>query len=83
LSNYTHELCKLAKRLDRKLELEYSSENHKYSVSINNVVMKEKYLRRNINGIGFTIEDACYDFIRKCRGCELENYMTDKIIEVI
>ena len=83
MNNYTIELIKLAKKLDRPLEIKYADETYKYLVSINNVVFKDKHLRQSIHGIGFTIEDACYDYIRKCRGGELDNYMTNKVIEVI
>jgi hypothetical protein len=83
MNNYTIELIKLAKKLDRPLEVQYADQTYKYLVSINNVVYKDKHLRQSISGIGFTIEDACYDYIRKCRGGELDNYMTNKVIEVI
>jgi len=83
MNNYTTELIKLAKKLDRPLEVQYADETFKYLVSINNVVFKDKHLRQSIHGIGFTIEDACYDYIRKCRGGELDNYMTNKVIEVV
>lgn len=83
MNNYTVELINLAKKLDRSLEVQYATNTFKYIVSINNVVVKDKYLRKSIDGIGFTIEDASYDYIRKCRGLELENWKTNKVIEVI
>lgn len=83
MNNYTAELIKLAKKLDRPLEIQYADETFKYLVSINNVVYKDQHLRQSIFGIGFTIEDACCDYIRKCRGGELENYITNKIVGVI
>lgn len=83
MNNYTVELIKLAKRLDRPLEIQYADATYKYLVSINNVVTKDNHLRQSIHGVGFTIEDACYDFLRKCRGLDLENWKTNKTIEVI
>ncbi len=83
MSNYTVELIKIAKRLDRPLEVQYADQTYKYLVSIQNVVFKDKHLRQSIHGIGFTIEDACYDYMRKCRGGDLENWLTNKSIEVI
>jgi hypothetical protein len=81
---YIQELSKLAERLGCKgINLKYDKEKYLYRINIETVVYKEKHLRQNIYGSGFTVDDACYDFIRKCRGGELENYMTDKIIEVI
>lgn len=83
MNNYTVELINIAKKLDRPIEIQYANETFKYLVSINNAVFKDQHLRQSIHGIGFTIEDACYDYIRKCRGFQLENYMTNKVIEVI
>ena len=83
MNNYTVELIRIAKKLGRPIEIQYADESFKYLVSIQNVVFKDKHLRQSIHGIGFTIEDACYDYIRKCRGGELDNYITNKVIEVI
>jgi hypothetical protein len=83
MKNYTVELIKLAEKLDRPLEVQFADATGKYLVSINNVVYKDKHLRMSIHGLGTTIEDAAYDYIRKCRGGELDNYMTNKVIEVI
>lgn len=81
--SYIHRLCKIAKDLDRPIELQHDPEIHKFLVTINNVVHKEKHLRRNISGTGFTIEDAAYDYIRKALCGELENYTTNKVIKII
>lgn len=80
---YTIELSKIATKLERKVEIEYDPIFMKWIVSIPNVLVKDKYLRQNIHGVGFTIEDSSYDFIRKVRGLELENYITNKVIEVV
>ena len=80
--SYIHELCRLAAKLERAISVEHDPIKFKYLVKIPNVVQKEKHLRREISGAGFTIEDACYDFIRKTKGLELENWLTDKIVDV-
>lgn len=81
--SYIHRLCKIAKDLERPLEIEHDPKTHRFTLSIRNVVYKEKHLRRNIDGVGFTIEDAAYDYIRKSLCGELENYLTNRIITVI
>lgn len=81
--SYTNELLKFAKKLDQTLSVQYDDVSFKYKVDLNQVVYKDKHLRQNIQGLGFTIEDACYDYIRKARGGVLIHYITDKEIEVI
>lgn len=80
--SYTNDLINYASKLDKPIQVERSDETHKYKVTIENIVYKQQHLRTNIFGIGFTIEDACYDFIRKCRGAELEDWKTNKKIEI-
>lgn len=80
--SYVHEVCHLAKKLERPLSIEHDTKSFKYKVFILNVVSKEKHLWREVFGLGFTIEDAAYDFIRKAKGLELENWLTDKIVDV-
>ena len=80
---YTHEMCRLAEKLDKPLSVRRDENANKFCVSIENVVYKEKHLRRNISGTGFTLEDACYNFFMKAKGGELENYITNKVIDVI
>lgn len=81
--SYTIELLKLAKKLDQCLSVQYDPETFRYKVDLNQVVYKEKHLRQNIFGLGFTIEDACYDYIRKSRGGTLIHYITDKEVDVV
>jgi hypothetical protein len=81
--SYTNELLKFAKKLDQCLSVQYDDVNFKYKVDLNQVVYKDKHLRQNIFGLGFTIEDASYDYIRKARGGVLIHYITDKEVEVI
>lgn len=83
MSSYIHRVCKIAKSLNRPVSIQYDDITYKYLVCIDNVVYKENHLRRNINGIGFTLEDACYSFFMKCKGGELENYMTDLVIKIV
>ncbi len=78
-----HRLCRLANLLERSLSVEHDENNFRFTVTIENVVYKKKHLRMSIDGVGFTIEDACYDYLRKAHGGELENWLTDKVIDVI
>ena len=80
--NLTAELIALARELSRPLQVEYADQTFKYLVSINNVVHKDKHLRRSIHGAGFTIELACEDYLKKCWNGQLENWLTNKVIEV-
>ncbi len=81
--NYTNELIKRAMSFGKALSVEYDEKTFRYKVSIEMVVYKEQHLRMSIFGLGFTIDDACYDFIRKCRGQQLENPITNQIMEVV
>lgn len=81
--SYTNRLIKYAMDLESLFCINRDEESGKYLVFINQVVFKDKYLRQNINGLGFTIEDACYDFIMKAHGGHLENYITNKEVSVI
>lgn len=81
--SYTNRLIKYAMKLESLFCINRDDESGKYCVFINQVVFKDKYLRQNINGLGFTIEDACYDFIRKAHGGHLENCITNKEVGVI
>lgn len=81
--SYTNQLIGLARRLEQPLSLERSDESNKYKVTINLVGYKDQYLRQSIFGLGFTIEDACYDYIRKSRGGKLVHYLTDQEVDVI
>jgi len=80
--SYTNRLIKYAKQLEALFVVERDAESHRYCVFINLVGYKEKYLRKSINGIGFTIEDACYDLIKKAHGGYLTHYITEKEVEV-
>lgn len=77
---YTHELCKIAQTLGQQVQIQYADKTFRYIVSIPNVVYKELHIRKSIEGYGFTIEDSCNDFIRKCKGQQLENYITNVVM---
>lgn len=81
--NHVHRLCRLAKDLGMPISVEHDEETHRFKVSIDKVVYKKKHLRTNIFGHGFTIQDACYDMLRKAHGGELENWTTNKVVGVI
>ena len=77
------EIIKYAKSLGSSLVVDYDEVKFLYTVEIPDVLYKEKnsYLRLKIVGKGFTILDACVDFLRKCRGAILVHTYTDKEIE--
>lgn len=81
--SYTNRVIAYAKKLDAMFVVERSDETHRYRVFINLVGYKEKYQAKQIHGHGFTIEDACYDLIRKAHGGKLFHYITDAEVEVI
>ena len=80
--SYTNELIRHAKKLGQSLSVERSDDTNKYLVRIDMVGYKDGYLRQSIFGIGFTIEDACYDFIRKCKGGYLAHYITEDELRI-
>ncbi len=82
---YTHHLIALAKIFDQSLSVDRNSETNKFKVFVNLVAYKPKDapIRQQVCGNGFTIEDACYDYIRKCRGGLMIHSLTDQQIEVI
>jgi hypothetical protein len=81
--SYTLKLIKYAREFQVPLSVEYSELSRKYKVSIDKVGFKNGYVRHPIHGFGYTIEDACYDYIRQASGGVLIHYLTDHIIEVV
>lgn len=81
--SYTNQLIKLAKQLEQPLSVEHDEVTFRYKVSINMVGFKDNYVRHSIFGLGFTIEDAAYDLIRKARGGKLTHYISEKEVDVI
>lgn len=81
--SYTNRLIKYAKDLEAMLVVQRDAETHRYCVFINLVGYKEQYIRKSINGIGFTIEDACYDLIRKAQGGALTHYITEAEVLIV
>lgn len=81
--SYTHELIKHARQFDQPLSVEYSDLRFIYKVWIDKVGYKNGYVRHPIYGFGYTIEDACNDFIRQARGGELTHYITEKTISIV
>jgi hypothetical protein len=81
--SYTNRLIAYAKKLDQVLSVQRSEDTFKYKVDIDKVFYKDNHLRQNIFGIGFTIEDACMDYLRKAHGGQLIHYITDAIVDII
>lgn len=80
--SYTNRLLTAAKKLDVCLSVQRDEISFLYKVDLNLVHLKDGYARRRIYGMGFTIEDACYDFIRKCHGLILIHAISDKEAEI-
>ena len=83
LSCYTNDAIWLAKKFNEALNLERIDSSHKYSVSIRSVHLKQEYMRVPIRGLGFTVEDACCDFMRLARGYTLIHGVSNQEIEVV
>ena len=81
--SYTNDLIKFARQLEQPLAVERDDKTNRYKVSVPMVGFKNGYLRQNVFGLGFTIEDACCDFIRKCRGGQIYHYITEQTVDVI
>lgn len=79
------ELIKKAKELGGLPIIDYDEVSFRYKVSIDNVWYREKnsYLKLPLFGQGFSIEDACYDYIRKARGGLMVHVISDKLLEVV
>lgn len=80
--NYTLMLIDIASKFNQPLQLEHDSKNNVYKVSIQNVRLKEKYVRIFIYGKGTTISDACYDYLRLARSYELIHDITEQAIMI-
>lgn len=82
-SSHILEVIKLANQLESNVIIDFNLKNYHYEIRIQNVLYQEKksYIRLGIKGTGFTIDDAAYDFLRKCRGDKLVHFHTDKEIE--
>jgi hypothetical protein len=80
--SYTTKLIKYAAEFQVPLSVEYSELRFVYKVSIDKVVFKNGYVRHPIHGFGYTIEDACFDYIKQATGGELIHYLTDHTIEI-
>jgi hypothetical protein len=83
--NHTQFLIKKAKELGELLTVNYDSKSFRYLVDIDSVFYREKttYFKKAILGEGFSVEDACMDYLRKARGGLLVHVITDEMIEPI
>lgn len=81
--SYTTELIAYAKRLEQRISVGYDPERNRYIVDVDKVCFQEGYMMKNVSGQGFTIEDACCDYIRKCRGGYMVHYITDERVFVL
>jgi hypothetical protein len=79
--SYTKELIRYAHRFEK--EVSVSIIGGKFRVHINHIAVKDGYARPQAHGFGTTIEDACYDYIRRHRGLFLINLVNDIEIELI
>ena len=81
--SYTNRLIDYAKRLEQSLSIDRDAATHKYKVYINLVGYKDKYVRMSVWGMGFTIEDACGDYLRKVCGGKLTHYIHNTEVDVL
>jgi hypothetical protein len=83
MSCYTHDVIKIARKLNSNFIVDYDESKNLYSVVVDNTMFREKqtYFRCKISGLGFTIESACEDFLRRCRGGILTHIITDNEVE--
>lgn len=79
---YTKELIEKARQLNELITIDYNGQFH---VEIKNVFYREKHTfhKLSLSGSGTTIDDACYDYIRKARGGLMIHVISDKTIEVV
>lgn len=82
---YTHDLIKYAHELGEKITVDYDSTCFKYSVTILNVWYQEQgtVFKLAMQGVGFTIEDSCCDYLRKCRGQLLVHIINNKQVSPV
>lgn len=84
--SYIHQVCIMADKLDEKMMVSWNEKSFKYTISIPNVLHRAQsdlYLRKPLIGLGFTIEDACYDMKRKCSGDYLIHTFSNKEIQIV
>lgn len=77
-----HDLIKYAKQLDSMLCVDYDKERNLYKIWLHMVGIRDKYLHSKLEAHGFTIEDACCDYLRKARTGTLVHYINDTTLKV-
>lgn len=80
--SYTFEVIRYARDLDEHLCVDRNESLNLYTVFINKVVCKDGYTHKNIRGQGYTIEEACEEFIKYSRCRKLYHFISDKEIDV-
>ena len=79
---YLIEMTSIAEQFGKCLSVQYQASKSLFLVKIDNVVHKVEHVRRSLLGQGTTLEDACYDYVRKCHGSDLENYVTNQVVHI-
>lgn len=81
MSAYTRDLIKYANSFEKDISVDI--ENGRFKVYISHIAVKDGYARPRAFGLGTTIEDACYDYIRRHRGLKLVNLVNEQEIEIL
>ena len=79
--SYVREVNRIAKRFNKNINLDYDEEKFRFRVFIPDLVLREQkdlYLFKPIDGVGYTIEDACYNYFMKARAAYLKDIFTEK-----
>lgn len=80
---YVYQMAEIAEYFGEKISLEWNKKTYLFTISINNVFLKDHYLMQKISGNGFTLDDACYDYVRKARCFKLNHALSNKEKDII
>lgn len=72
--------------LDENLLVAWDDKTFRFTITIKNILHRkqtDKYLKVQIFGVGFTLEDACYHYFMKAKGDFLVHTISNKEIEII
>lgn len=80
---FTFEVIRYARYLDEHLCIDRNEQLNIYTVFINKVMIKDGYTYKHIRGHGYTIEEACNEYIKLAKSKNLYHFISSKEINVL
>lgn len=82
-NDYLEYLIRIAKRINSLVVIDIDETKNIYKIHIYKVSLKEKFIPIKIYGLGTTVNDAAYDYVRLSRGFRLIHDKNNKWIDII